>query len=306
MCLISRKVENVNNTKIFCGVDKNQSKQITVYANTVNNVSDNNAMVLPVPFPETVKFHDLSNYKNFFNDCADCFYLPKTKGVSRALMLNGNSDTYSFNMDSLKVIDVGSYKVSLAESLNDLHRVNKNVFDLSEGLADILKKNYSNSNFGFIICKLAKGNESYHPFAYSHNIFNSKIFIPTKHYHDDSNNQNEYQGMFADAYSWANKSNDFMKKTNDDSYADDWGHDIYLYNIDINSNQEVKKMNKSRYLWEGSNKIQFSKLGFALDKKLYNFKKVQINGSNPNIDLILHASKEHVPIFRKEYDGLLD
>jgi hypothetical protein len=49
-------------------------------------------------------------------------------------------------------------------------------------------------------------------------------------------------------------------------------------------------MNTSKYLWDGENKIKFSKLDFDLDRNCRNFQKVQINGSNPNIDLILYSS----------------
>jgi hypothetical protein len=291
--MISKEVETVNDTKIFCGLNSNRTRQITVYANTVNNISDNNAMVLPVPFPESVEFHDLSNYKKFFDDCEDCFYLPQTKSFgSRGMMLT-NSYVDSYEAKTLKVFNVGSYKVSLAKNLSDLKRVNKNVFDLSSGLESILRQYYSNSHFGFIICKLVRGNESYHPFAYSHKIFNSKVFIPTKHYHDESqtyfNQGMNTMGLFADVQGWINP-NQNKRKSYDDSYADDWGHDIYLYNVDINSNQEAKKMNTSKYLWDGENKIKFSKLDFDLDRNCRNFQKVQINGSNPNIDLILYSS----------------
>lgn len=286
MCLISREVETVNNTKIFCGLNANKTKQLTVYANTVNNISDNNAMVLPVPFPHSVNFHDLSNYKKFFEDCEDCFELPVTKSLSRGVTYSMNS-VDSFGMKSLKVIDVGSYKVSLAKSLNDLNRVNRNVFDLSEGLANILKRDYSNQHFGFIICKLARGNESYHPFAYSHDIFNQKVFIPTKHYHDDS--RRTVDGLLSMYSTFGQNLNNNLNKYKNDNYADDWGHDIYLYNVNIDSNREVKQMDKSRYLWTHENKIKFSKLDFDLDRRCQNFKKVQINGSHPNIDIILSA-----------------
>jgi len=275
--MISKEIETVNDTKIFCGLNSNQTKQITIYSNKVNNISDNNAMVLPVPFPESVNFHDMTNYKTFFDDCESCFYLPMLTNSS----LNSYSKSYNIlEKDMLKVFNVGSYKVSLAYSLDDLCRINKNVFDLSRGLKETLKENYTNSNFGFIICKLVNGYESYHPFAYSHKIFNSKVFIPTKHYHKERNFQ--INNMFQNTY---NLVNPFQ----DNSYADDWSHDIYLYNIDINTNTKVQQMNTSKYRWNNNNKINLRKLHFDLDTNCKSFQKVQINGSHPNIDLILYG-----------------
>lgn len=294
MCMISKEVETVNNTKIFCGINSSKTKQITIYANTVNNVSDNNAMVLPTPFPDSVEFHNLSNYKNFFEDCEDCFYLPELKSRSITLSTNSSLMQDGLNSNILKVFNVGSYKVSLAKKLSDLKRVDSKVFDLSSGLEEILKCNYFNSHFGFIICKLVKGNESYHPLAYSHKIFNSKVFIPTKHYHDESKkmyniefNENGFFHNFHELETINSKNNG--KRSHDDLYADDWGHDIYLYNININSNEEVKKMNTSKYKWKRNNKINFEKLDFDLDENCRNFCKVQINGTHPNIDLILYS-----------------
>jgi hypothetical protein len=306
MCLISQEVETVNDTKIFCGLNSNKNKQITVYSNTVNNISNNNAMVLPVPFPDSVNFHNLENYKKFFEDCEECFYLQQSKSFGSRGITTNSYDSYNSKSAPLKVFDVGSYKVSLAKNLNDLKRVNKSVFDLSTGLDEILRKNYANPHFGFIICKLSEGNESYHPFAYSHNIFNKKVFIPTKHYHNENTSDSYFNpngGLdFSNAQSWNGNlisGNDIIttnsKNTSshsmhsDDAYADDWGHDIYLYNVDIRSNNDVKQMNKSKYVWNNENKIKFHKLDFALDKNCVEFRKVQINGRNKNVDLILQA-----------------
>jgi hypothetical protein len=302
MCMISQEVETVNDTKIFCGLNSNKNKQITVYSNTVNNISNNNAMVLPVPFPESVTFHNLENYKTFFKDCEDCFYLQSNSYGMRGITTNSFNDCLESKSQSLKVFDVGSYKVSLAKNLNDLKRVNKSVFDLSSGLDEILRKNYANPHFGFIICKLAEGNETYHPFAYSHSIFNKKVFIPTKHYHKESDNNNYFNtgSDFASAQGWSgnlisgnditsvNRKN-MSSHSSNDSYADDWGHDIYLYNVDIKSNNDVKQMNTSKYAWNNENKIKFQKLDFPLDKNCVEFRKVQINGRHKNVDLILQS-----------------
>ena len=121
----------------------------------------------------------------------------------------------------------------------------------------------------------------------------------TKHYHDDSHSEN-----ILDNYSYLNEQfnssnlatfdNNYprpnkQKKSYDDLYADDWGHDIYLYNVDIESNNNASNMNTSRYIWNDQNNIKFGKLDFDLDRNCRKFQKVQINGSNPNIDLILYG-----------------
>lgn len=304
MCMISKEIKAVAGTKLFCGVNNEKTKQITIYANTVDNASRNNAMVLPVPFPDSVVFHNLEKYKNFFSDCESSFL-----NMSKSLSLFTNSyGTQSTDRSTLVVYDVGSYKVSLAHSLNDLKRVDVSVFELSKGLEEMLKTHYSNPVFGFIICKLAEGKEKYHPFAYSHNIASEKVFIPTRHYHDE--NINSYYGnydmftnksyttnnidnspMFSSWASVSNPNSNFSNKVrnahNNSDLADDWDHDIYLYNVDLDSNIQVKKMNSCKESWTGDVNINFKKLDFPLDRDCRVFNKLEINGNKPNVDIVL-------------------
>ncbi len=180
MCIISEPVESVAKTKILVAPDATGTRQLTVYSNAVDNNSPNNAMLLPVPNPQTVQFHDLSKYKNIFSDCDNSFYKP----VSRSLGLSFNSaDSYSAKSAKLEVFDVGSYKVSLAMGVKDLKRVDESVFSLSDGCYEMMVQEYSDPVFGFVICKLNTGREEYHPMGYSHEIYQGKMFIPTKHYH---------------------------------------------------------------------------------------------------------------------------
>jgi hypothetical protein len=293
--MISKEIKNVSGTKLFCGVNRENTRQITIYANTVDNISKNNAMVLPVPFPNSVIFHNLENYKDFFSECERCFY-----NVNNSLEYSITNNIADSNKNTLDVYNVGSYKVSLACSLQDLQHVDTSVFELSNGLKKILNKHYSNPIFGFIICKLVDGNEKYHPFAYSHNIANEKIFIPTRHFHDENNNPYfyDYEMFTSKKYTSTNINNSPMFNSwkltknltdskNDFELADDWEHDIYLYNVDINSNLEVKKMNTCHEKWNNKVNKNLNKLDFALDTNCKIFNKLQINGSNPNVDLVL-------------------
>lgn len=285
MCIISNPVESVSQTKIFVGPNKNLERQITVYSNQVNNVSESNAMILPVPHPSTVQFIDLSNYKHLFTDLDEVFY--KTESTLRST----NSLYFSTDSDKLQVFNVGSYKVSLALGLNDLTRVDKSVFSLSSGCYDLLKSSYD-STFGFIICKLAKGLENYHPFAYSHQMIKpGQLFIPTKHYHDhkkgfvyDPNNIDD-SPMF---------SYFKLPKTASNQVADDWSHDIYLYNC---TSQEIKRMSmlksSNNYLWTGKNPFveSMNKINFDFDD-LTQLEKYKIQGTHENIDLFVNYTKK--------------
>lgn len=183
MCLISTEIEFVSNTNILVAPNNNNTRQLIIYSNIVNNISGNsNAMVLPVPLPQTLEFINLSKYPEIFEDCAKCFYNTKM------------SDTYSLNFSNsfntrddkpLQVFNVGSYKVSVAMNLEQIKRADKKIFNLSDELSQVLQMFYYQPYWGFIICKLNSGTETYHPLAYSHQIIDSKIYIPTRHYHQE-------------------------------------------------------------------------------------------------------------------------
>jgi hypothetical protein len=186
--MISLPVEQVSKTNIFVGLNSNKSRQLTIYSNHVTNYSNANAMVIPVSNPSTVKFHDISHMKNFFANVDKSFI----RQVS--LLFNSSFSTNSYSADSarskakLEVFSVGSYRVSLVPKLSELKLLDKDVFVLSDGLATKLSTYYKEDYWGFIVFVLAKESKDYHPFAYSHDVIDGNIYIPTRHYHDHAHN----------------------------------------------------------------------------------------------------------------------
>lgn len=149
--MISNEILKVSKTKILVGLNYNKTKQIIIYSNFIDNLSESNAMILPVPLPETVEFINLSKYENLFEDCEKCFY-NNTRSTRKC-------DSSSNNI--LEIFNVGSYKVSLAKNLKEINNVNSNIFKLSKGLKKILEKYYYQEYWGFIICKLDEGAENW-------------------------------------------------------------------------------------------------------------------------------------------------
>jgi hypothetical protein len=203
MCIINDKVKDVSNTNILVSPDNSYLNQLTIYSNNIENDSKNNAMILAVPNIETIKFVDMSNYKDIFKDCEDCFTEPisRSNGISKGM-------TKSF----LEVIQSGSYFVSIAKSIEDLKRIDSdNLFVIDEECYDFINKEYSEmSNFGFLVCLLnndTKKND-YTPLAYTHGIYNRELFIPTLHYHKHE-----------------------VKEVNNA----DWDHSIYTVNSELST-----------------------------------------------------------------------
>lgn len=303
MCIISGAVNSVSKTKILIALNATKDRQLTVYANAVDNSTPQNAMILPYPSPESIRFHDLSDYKDIFQDCAKSFR-PKTMNLSasRSIYLSSKGSS------SLAVFQVGSYNVSVANSIDDLRRINRNVFQLTPGCLEVLAGKYA-GNFGFVICQLKNGAENYHPMAYSHTI-PSSLFVPTKHYHDGEQEEvfriapgSGFGPVGALEYNATNidSSPMFMggmsSFTNSRSgsgrqvymptdFADDWDHTIYFYNL-APSEQFLPTgiQNSSDWVWDKTFHLKTNKIeGFDFGSPTH-FERVEIRGNHRNVDI---------------------
>jgi len=235
MCIISKPVKDMSNTNIFISINKSGDRQIIVYSNLIDNNNNNNAMILPIPNPESIQFHDLSDYKDFFKDCNDCFPTIHSAPVLGCLSQN----------NTLKVFNIGSYQISVAQSLDEILQIDTSIFTMDANCTELLTKEYSDKKFGFIICKIKEGKEHYHPLAYSHSIMeNKKLFIPTKHYHGHESKIDKYgfdHSIFSlDNYGFdhsifpLDNSQTYNIKTpleDGENYTDDWDHSIFLRNV---------------------------------------------------------------------------
>lgn len=230
MCIISGPVTSVNSTKILALPSRSGKRQLTVYRNAVIT-PDSNAMCLPVPNPNSVKFETVP--KEIFSQCAKSFE------YSRGLTLSATKGSFSANGGALLVQSHGSYEVVLVPSMNDLERVPSHFTVLSSEVKAFLKTSYP-TNFGVLLCKLKKGSADYEPFAYSHNIqANTQLFFPTKHYHvqDPSYNgvrHNKEPSWARDFFSSLQDNGQMMELLGgvmpqqvNTQYADDWDHEIY-------------------------------------------------------------------------------
>ena len=320
MCMISLPINEVTNTNIFVALSDNKKQQLTIYSNLIDNQINSNAMVIPVPNPESIQLHDMSKNKSFFSDCDKSFEL-----ISRSRSKSFNARSNSSNIDSYNVLhvkNIGSYKVSVAMNLEELNNIDKNVFVLSDELKNILSLHYNNKNenWGFIVFVLDLERKEYHPFAFSHNIFNNQIYIPTRHYHAHSKfdpnisifdsalgfmnyiaSNIDASPMFSGMTSKFTNHNELnklntmkQKKINilDQTMTDDWSHKIYLYNLNnntITNANTIHQLMTKNYKYEWDNTTKFNKNSFN-DFQMNNnigFTKFDILGLHPNNDILI-------------------
>jgi hypothetical protein len=214
MCIILSAVEKVSNTKIYVSPDEDNLRQITIYSNEVAT-REKNAMILPVPNPESIELLDLSKYSKFFEDCESCFIKLPTLSLTRSF-----HPEYAY-ASILPVVQVGSYLASIVPSFDDFVRIDRSIFDIDDNLLPMLAKHYR-EGFGFILCVLDEGSHTYHPFAYTHKMKEpNRLFIPTRHYHPGESN----------------------------SYAD-WDHTIYSPITELHNTREMKFRDSSPIKWK--------------------------------------------------------
>jgi hypothetical protein len=85
--------------------------------------------------------------------------------------------------------------------------------------------------------------------------------------------------------------NQNLTSTSTNSYkqiADDWSHSIYLLNLNPYSNESIKQMNSCKEIWDKNSLFDPEKVNFDFGY-CKNFIKLQIDGTHPNIDLVVSA-----------------
>lgn len=244
MCIITDIIDSVSSTKIFVMPSKNGKRQLTVYSNTVSS-PNSNVMCIPVPNPYSIQFENIPI--DIFNQCAKSF--------------NKTCNKKYGCMDYLSNFYNSSYNAVIVRSINELN--NQNGFIITSDIVDFLKKTYP--CYGFILCKLKKGNVTYKPLAYSHDIQNS-LFFPTRHYNRSIREQ----------FIWTSDYIEIQeKKTN---LADNWDHELFSVGTPTWCHESKKGIR--------NNKINWSKMpnDFNLDSYVI-LRCYEKSGYSPNIDI---------------------
>jgi hypothetical protein len=229
MCIISGPVDRVSGTQIFVAPSLDGRRQIVVYKNTVATRQPN-MMILPVPNPTTVRFEEsVMRYATLFEDAAASFTKFSAYRGGEAAWSRG---TLSVAPAPLPVQIVGPYQASIVPSIEDLDRLDPTVFQMSAELHNLLTSTYAfganHAPIGFVCCVLRAGKHAYEPIAYSHDITEGSLFVPTKHFH----------------------SGETLREL-----AQDWDHEIYSLGTDLS--RAHKQFDTTHYRPRPQNEIQW-------------------------------------------------
>jgi len=137
-------------------------------------------MILPAPLRNGQEIIPVDLSKKFnFQSCEDCFPTGESKERKRTKAKKESLKQH------LEVISVGAYNVSIAKTLDDLDRINPDVFQVQPKIKEVLQTSYP-SDFGFVICCFDSTKKmAPHPLGYvSDFALDGSMFIPCKHEHD--------------------------------------------------------------------------------------------------------------------------
>lgn len=175
MCIMANYAE-VSQTSIL--VASAGQRQLTAYEMVWDGIDRANALILAVPAKaDEIELVDLSGHSKIFKKLHELFHPEETmRGGEHRRTLSDDSRSY------LQVREVGSYKVSVAPSFEDLDRVNPDLLVITKEAKEALAE-YA-GEFSFIVAVL-QSRGKIHPLAYIHPAGKDGLFVPTKHEHGD-------------------------------------------------------------------------------------------------------------------------
>lgn len=176
MCIFSQAIRHVWDTLIFA---RHSGKGTQFLAYQMQYKSDvPNAMILPIPVAlpareDSVKFINLEEYRNFFDDLDSAF--PYIGDRPKSAMYNPASGR------PLELQEVGDFVASFVPTLKDFSRLDpqfvipKETWDQIPGYKD----------YGFVVFQLNRKIYDPHPMAFEFETRETeKLYFPTVHIHD--------------------------------------------------------------------------------------------------------------------------
>lgn len=169
MGFFSLPVRHVSNTRIYVSPSESQrDTQLTLYSNSIDSHLPGNCFVIPVPYPETVRFHYHPEAYQFLDRLEESFVPSMPHFHSRY----PHSDR-----------DLTDYRVRHVVSLDEFEFINHEEDILHPDVLDVLKQKYSEPFWGVIVVDIRSGVFEYNPLVYSHRKLHNSLFVPTLHHY---------------------------------------------------------------------------------------------------------------------------
>ncbi len=175
MPIFTVPVDSVRNTRIYASASESQPNiQLTIFKNDVDCHYGGCHMILPVPYPRTVRFHpppvhppNVSPYLNFLERVEQAFD-------------SSERDRFRPTPPRFYPNAIGRYEVvEVLDSIRELRELNRREVILHQDTLDELADIYYQPHWGFILIKILEGDFDYEPICYSHRMLFDQLYVPS-------------------------------------------------------------------------------------------------------------------------------
>lgn len=176
MCCFAQAVLNVKQTRIFARLS-GTGTQLLAYQMEYESEKPN-AMILPLPVKlpareDSVRFVDLSQYEEFFEDLSSAFPYQRSRNIGCS---SAGFDELAAG-SVLMVHKVGSFIASFVPTIDDFDRLDKQFVIPKETWQQIPEY----ENYGFAVFQLNELSGKPHPMAFEFESRSDRVFFPTVH-----------------------------------------------------------------------------------------------------------------------------
>jgi hypothetical protein len=174
MGIVTVPTLSVRNTRIYVSPSRtNSGEQITLYKTEINTQFEGGYLILPVPYPQTIRIRHptLPHPPNQFP------FLEFLDRVERAFDYSDRDRRVSRPIHPRTVTTFG--EIEILESIRDLRDYNDAEGILHPSVVNELAEIYAEPYWGFLLCELQRGSCVYEPICYTHRMISDNLFIPS-------------------------------------------------------------------------------------------------------------------------------
>jgi hypothetical protein len=181
MCIVAAKYSAVTSNTSIVAIPvilaNGERKCIMIFVNKVQKSSDCRNITMILPFPRTRNFQMFDTSGKDWNDFINRL---NSSMFTRSCRSGGRVEKFEVNR-------IGNYIVSVAETIDDLERINEEQLPIHHDMKKMMRDNYSAPGvFSFLVCRIADDVQTIEssPIAYMTDMYTGgggDIFVPTKH-----------------------------------------------------------------------------------------------------------------------------
>ena len=171
MGYFSAPVNRISDTRIYVSHSPDQrDEQIVLYSNVIDNDMPDNFMILPVPFPETVRLYPHRHGSLFLDSLEDCF---APFDERRRRFRHSPPVTPPYENDQ------ANYRVEEIVPMQEFLRSNLYNDYLPAHVMNEMREIYHEPFWGVMLVRIPTGNYRYNPLIYTHRMIPHQMFAPT-------------------------------------------------------------------------------------------------------------------------------